>query len=371
MAADGGGRHLLHVFSTFAVGGPQIRFIQLANRLGRRYRHTVLAMDGDVAAAERLDPTLDCAVRGLDVVKGGAVSSGNLRTFRRVLAAEAPDLLLTYNWGSIEWALANRLPPSSRHFHFEDGFGPDEASGRQIPRRVWMRRLALTGGKTSVIVPSQVLHGIATRVWRLSPRRVIYIPNGIDCDRFAAPAGSRRDDPAAPVIGTVGALRAEKNLGRLLAAVAALAPDLRPQVVIVGDGPARPGLEEKARSLGLADRVRFTGRMSAPETILPEFDIFAMSSDTEQMPVGLIEAMAAGRPVVATDVGDIRSMVAEANRPHVVPLGDEAAYGRALEALLRDPALRTRLGADNAVRARATYDEATMVATYDRLFAGD
>ena len=55
----------------------------------------------------------------------------------------------------------------------------------------------------------------------------------------------------------------------------------------------------------------------------------------------------------------------------VAPLGDEAAYGRALEALLRDPALRARLGADNAARARATYDEATMVATYDRLFSGD
>tara|TARA_B100000614_G_scaffold99671_1_gene89591 strand:- start:337 stop:672 length:336 start_codon:yes stop_codon:yes gene_type:complete len=110
--------------------------------------------------------------------------------------------------------------------------------------------------------------------------------------------------------------------------------------------------------------------MSAPETILPSFDVFAMSSDTEQMPVGLIEAMAAGRAVVATDVGDIRSMVAEANRPYVVPLGDDAAYGRALEELLRDPALRARLGADNAAKARATYDEATMVATYDRLFAG-
>ena len=114
---------LLHVFSTFAVGGPQMRFVTLAEAFGARYRHVVMAMDGDYACASRLPPGLDVCCEQIEVVKGATLA--NVRRFRRRLREIAPDVLVTYNWGAIEWAMAN-IPRLVRHIHVEDGFGPEE-----------------------------------------------------------------------------------------------------------------------------------------------------------------------------------------------------------------------------------------------------
>src|SRR5690348_16108692 len=78
--------HLLHVFSTFAIGGPQTRFVTLANRLGGKYRHTVISLDGDIGCASRLDPSVDAQVTVLRLSKGGGLHLGNLMRIRRRLA---------------------------------------------------------------------------------------------------------------------------------------------------------------------------------------------------------------------------------------------------------------------------------------------
>ncbi|MEJ0015012.1 MAG: glycosyltransferase [Acetobacteraceae bacterium] len=351
---------LLHVFSTFAVGGPQMRFVALAGALGLRYRHVVIAMDGVYACADRLPPGLDLSCEPIDVAKGGTL--GNVRRFRDRLRAIAPDLLVTYNWGAIEWAMAN-IPRRVRHLHVEDGFGPEERA-RQLPRRVWTRRLVLA--RSTIVVPSRTLLRIATETWRLSPRRVHYIPNGIDLARFAG----AHEAAAEPVVGTVAALRAEKNLGRLLRAFRLLPETLPARLVIAGDGPERTGLERLAGDLGLASRVEFTGYVADPAPLYRRFDLVALSSDTEQMPLSVIEAMAAGLPVAATDVGDIAAMVAKENLAFVTP-PDDAALAEALAALLRDPDLRARVGAANRAKAAAEFALDTMVGAWRRMFDGE
>src|SRR5712692_1398450 len=136
--------HLLHVFSTFAIGGQQTRFATLANALGAKYRHTIFALDGDLACTSRLDPGVAAEAIAVRLPKGGSIDLGNLVRIRRHLATRRPDVLLTYNWGAIEWVLADRWRPLvSRHIHLEDGFGPDETADRQLPRRVRFRRLVL------------------------------------------------------------------------------------------------------------------------------------------------------------------------------------------------------------------------------------
>jgi glycosyltransferase involved in cell wall biosynthesis len=367
--------HLAHVFPSFAVGGQQVRFVTLANALRDRYRHTVLAMDGNLTCRDLLDGAVDCHALPLNARKSSGLSIENLVRFRRHLARLRPDLLLTYNWGSTEWALVNRWRPVCPHLHFEDGFGAEESGERQLRRRVLFRRLALTGPTTRVVVPSTTLRRIALDVWRLDPERVLYIPNGIDCARFAQPPeasaaariGRREDDL---VIGTIGALRPEKNFGRLIRALAALPAKGRPpRLVVVGGGPERSALETLARDCGVADRVLFTGPIERPEGVLGLFDLFALSSDTEQMPYTILEAMAAGLPIVATDVGDVKAMVAAENRPFVVPKDDPARFVQALDRLLSAPGDRRRLGAANQQRARETFDQRAMIATYDGLFA--
>lgn len=351
-------RHLLHVFSTFATGGPQMRFATLANRLGRKYRHSIISLDGNTAARDRLDAGLDVALPAAPVIKGDTL--GNLRRVRRTLRDLRPDLLVTYNWGAIEWALANRFLPLVPHLHVEDGFGPEEAT-RQIPRRVWTRRLALR--RSTVLLPSHTLQHLALEDWKLSPRRVLLVPNGIDEARFAPHA----EDRLPLAIGTLATLRAEKNIPRLMRAFAALKGAF--ELVIIGGGPLLDTLKGEAAALD--PRIRFTGSVSDPAGALRQLDLFALTSDTEQMPISILEAMAAALPIVSTDVGDVKAMLPEPSRPWVTPRGDDAAFTAVLASLAADADARRKLGAANRAHVAATYAETTMVRAWDRLFAGE
>ena len=349
---------VVHVFPSFAIGGAQARFAALANHFGGAFRHRVVSLDGTFAARERLRPDLEVDFPTVPGPKGATFA--NARYYRRLLRQWQPDLLVTGNWGAIEWAMAN-LPPLVRHVHIEDGFGPEERAG-QIARRVWTRRVVLA--RSTVVLPSRKLLRIAAETWRLPRQRLRHLPNGIDLARFARP----RTANAIPVIGTVAALREEKNLTRLLRAVAALQTPV--QTVIVGDGPQRPLLEDCARDLGIADRVRFVGQVDDPAPYYAEFDIFALSSDTEQMPLSVMEAMAAALPVAATDVGDVRTMLSEANAPFVGRI-DTTDLTQSLVALLRDAPQRAAIGAANRAKAHAEFDQAAMFRAYGALWRGD
>ncbi len=353
---------IMHVFPEFGVGGAQVRFAAIANHYGAAFRHIVLSLDGNLGCRERLRPDLDVTFPTVDAPKQATVA--NVWRFHRLLRAWRPALLVTNNWGAIEWAMANLLPVT-RHVHIEDGFGPEERN-RQLPRRALFRRLVLA--HSLVVLPSRNLQRIATTVWRLPAARVRYIPNGVNVDRFATARAPDRAVQTPPVIGTVAALRVEKNLTRLLRAFAAVAAPAR--LVIAGDGSERAALEELARSLGLGERVRFTGHIDDPAPLYAGFDVFALSSDTEQMPLSVIEAMAAGLPVAATDVGDVRAMLSAENAPFVCKL-QEADLTRSLSALVADPALRTRIGAANQAKARAEFDQAAMFRAYGALWRND
>ncbi len=358
---------LLHAFSTFAMGGPQRRFIQIANAFGPRYRHALVAMDGNTKETDGIAPGVPFEIVSLPMEKGSGLSFANLGRIAGVLREHKPDLLLSYNWGAIEWALVNRILRLAPQLHCEDGFGPEEA-GRQIPRRVWTRRIAI-GGPCQLVVPSRTLETIARTVWRIPQKRCHFVPNGIELDRFAdAEPLPTPFDPEHTVIGTLGMLRAEKNIGRLLRAFATLG-DLPVRLAIAGDGPAAGDLKAEADQLGLGERVAFLGHTDRPERAQAAFDIFALSSDTEQMPYSVIEAMAAGLPVIATDVGDVRQMLAPSVTGEcVVAREDEAAFAERLRWIVTDPAATARIGEANRAHVRATYGLDRMLATYDRLF---
>jgi L-malate glycosyltransferase len=361
--------HLLHVFSNFVPTGPELRTVALIEAFGTRFRHSIVSMDGRTSAAERLPAGVD--VRLLpSPPRAGSLATA--RRLRRLLLETEPDLVLTYNWGAFDMLLASRVAGFRRVVHHEEGFNEDEAESFKA-RRVWARRLALPGIHR-LVVPSERLRDLATTLWKLPPEKVRLIPNGIPLDRFAPADGNpelraRLGIPArAVVVGTVGSLRKVKNYLRFLEAGAA-APEVF--LLLVGDGEERPALEARAAAPDLAGRVCFAGYQADPAPFYRAMDVFALTSDSEQMPLCLVEAMAACLPAVSTDVGDVRAMLPAEQEPWLVPLegaGTAGELATRMAGLARDPGLRQRLGAANRRRAEGRFGFGGMCAAYREVY---
>jgi glycosyltransferase involved in cell wall biosynthesis len=365
-------RHLLHVFASFGLGGVPIRICDVLNALPDAFRHTIVALDSCFDARKRLSTHVDAEFREVRLAR--YCLPCNVRRFERLINGIAPDLLLTYNWGAIECALTHRLSGTCDHVHFESGFGSEEAN-RQLLRRSLFRRLAL-GRVRKLVVPSTTLMTIARERWRISPAKLAHIPNGVDVHRYRGQPGEREEGNIAAtrqfgtVVGTVAPLRPEKNVGRLLRAFAKLPQQQDCGLVIAGDGTELVQLRRLAAELQIAHRTHFLGHVEDVPALLRSIDVFVLSSDTEQMPNSLLQAMAAARPVAGVDVGDVKMIVSPENRIFVVPREDEVALTSALSALIADPARREKLGRLNQEHIKAHYSLDGMVAAYRDLLSG-
>ncbi len=350
---------LLHVFPSFAYGGQQARLAALTRGLGENFRHLVLSLDEDVSARALFDDDAPVEFNTYQMEKSAGFSLTNILTFRKLISSTIPDLLCTYNWGSVEAVIANRVGAKIPHIHFEDGFGSADVAGgggkRDFARRHLLRQ-------STVVVPSHTLAKISAERWRLRPDQIHHIENGVDVDRLQSGQTSINQ---GVVVGSLGSMRTEKNYVRLIKSFVAADWDRRATLEIVGDGPERNSL---ACVRGEDERISLPGATADPAAAYGRFDIFALSSDTEQAPISLMEAMASGLPVVATNVGDITAMVAEENLPFITPLGDDEAYVHALAQLLQNPSARAEIGAANRRKAREAFSLERMVDAHRDLY---
>ncbi len=364
---------VLHLHSTFDAGGKERRAVALMNRFYRGVEHHIVsAQPGAMGAKGLIDKRVAAYFPFGFPPLAGKIRIARLQTLAR--AMQGFDLILTYNWGAMDAVLAHAvfgptmgLPPLVHH---EDGFNADEAGGLKRSRN-WYRMVALSRA-SALVVPSRQLEQIALKTWRQPAARVHRIANGIETSAYGR---KPRPDVLPRVVkragekwvGTLAGLRAVKNLPRLVRAVQDLPPEWH--LVILGEGPERAAILAQATELGIGHRVHLPGHVPDPSAAVGLFDLFALSSDSEQAPLSVLEAMAAGLAVASPAVGDIAEMVSEPNRAFITPPGDDAALGNAIAALAADDAQRRRIGDANRIRAREDFDESVMASRYAALYA--
>ncbi|MDF2603129.1 glycosyltransferase [Sphingomonas sp.] len=362
--------NILHLHSTFDLGGKEARAVRLMNAFGDRARHTIVSgVEGRYGARERIAKGIRYEIAQNPPPLQGKPSVGRYDAIARYMRRF--DLVLTYNWGAIDGVMARRVfgrgvPPVVHH---EDGFNEDEAGGLKRERNLY-RRLALSAAH-GLAVPSTTLERIALETWKQPRAKVHRIVNGIATELYA-----KRPEPKAipgfvrkpkeVVIGTVAGLRAVKDLPALVRAAGGLSHRFR--LVIVGEGPERAAIEQAALAMGIEDELVLPGFLDRPYRLMGHFDMLALSSRSEQFPIAVVEAMAAGLPIVAPPVGDVPSMVAPENAPFITDYPGEVRLRDAMQALIADPELRRTVGDANRRKAQAEYDERQMIARYAALY---
>ena len=238
--------------------------------------------------------------------------------------------------------------------------------------QLWLdRRLA---GRTTRLVGNSQSVADFYRDLGIPPDKLAVVPNGIDVPEIAVNARQElRRELGIPeerhVIGFVGRLARQKRVKDLIWAFELIRVLHREVVfVIVGDGPERARLEQFADNLGIGPRVIFLGHRDDAQKLLPALDLFWLASDFEGLSNSVMEAMAAGLPVVASDIPPNRQLVVHGETGYLAPVGDRVAFAQLAERLLVDSELAGQFGSAGRQRIAAEFSVARMVDGYARIY---
>jgi glycosyltransferase involved in cell wall biosynthesis len=348
--------HVVVYSDAIELGGAEISTGHLVAHLPQSFSVTVIGVNQNIVArvaAGRPGARAEVTVpsRGPGDVRAVAA---HVRLLRRV----RPDLVhlsLASPW-SCQHALVacNALPltPAVAVYHL---CVPPLSRRQHILRRLTSHRIS-----AHVAVGFTVAREVE-QLLRLRNGVVRTIYNGVPSGRLAR--SEPRGDGAT--VMSLGRLEHQKGFDVLLDALAQVPTG---RLLLVGDGRQRRALEERAHSLGLADRVRLTGWVENPRTLMAEVDVFALPSRFEGFPLSVVEAMLAGLPVVAADVGSVREAVIHDQTGLLIDPDDADALAAALERLLGDETERRRLGEAARELARTRFVADGMARAYAELY---
>ncbi len=237
----------------------------------------------------------------------------------------------------------------------------------------WIHRVAFRAGVVPVAIAEEVARSLE-RVYGL--RNLPLIPNGIPVDQYALAEEVRKAwrtregyEESAVLLVSVARMSPQKDHFSLIQAFSiASSRSSQLRLLLVGDGSLRSKLEAQVKALDLKDKVRFLGvRADVPE-ILAAADMFVLSSQWEGNPLSVMEAMAAGKPVIATAVGGVPELIQHGISGVLVPPGDVEALAEAILKLADDPNLRRQMGKEAFRRAKERFDVSVMVREYEFLY---
>lgn len=362
---------IMHIVDTLlGMGGMEKGVINLINRMDpNRFEHVVCVLRSLGTLADQIPPD-----RGRVFCLGENGSGMRLQAF--TLAAQIrsvqPDIVHCRNWGTIEAVLAGRCIGVPGIIYSEHGM---ESSAVAEPlRRRCIRRVAfqLADRVFSVSFHLRDHHAHNTG---FPADRIAVIHNGVDTDLFRSRSADRSGirarygiGPQEFCIGTVGRLEPVKDLLTLLRAAAIFPPTLNWRILIAGDGTQLPILQEYLREHPtLCGRVSFAGEIEDVPDYLNCLDVYVLPSLYEGISNSLLEAMATGLAVVASDVGGNSEVVLDGESGLLFPVGDFAALANRLLGLCR-PEVRDRLGRQALHRVAQAFSMESMVRQYTQMY---
>jgi glycosyltransferase involved in cell wall biosynthesis len=374
---------VLRVIARLNIGGPALHATLLTERLDPS-RYDSLLVTGVESAAEgnylalhgrSLERVMVLPALGRQI--RGASDLAALVALTRLMRRLRPHIVHTHTakagmLGRVA-ALLARVPVivHTYHGHVFRGYFSAATTRLFVGIERWLARRTDRLVTVGEVVRAELLQlGIGT------PERLVVIPLGLDLDRFLdceAVRGRLRAElgigGGVPLIGIVARLVPIKAHEVFLDAAARLGQE-RPEArfVVVGDGERRAELEALAARRGPPGRVHFLGWRRDLDGIYADLDVVVLTSRNEGLPVSLIEAMAAARPVVATRVGGVPDLVEDTVSGCLVPEGNAGAVAAALRALLADPERRQVMGAAGRKRVAGAFGADRLLADVDRLY---
>ena len=383
-------RSIVHVIARLNVGGAALHVLQLAHEQARR-GHDVVVVAGTLAAGEEsmeyVADELGVELIRLPVLQrelSPRADPAAILALRRIIRQRRPNVLHTHTakagaTGRLAALASGRARPRAivhtYHGHVLSGY-----FSRRWERlfRLVERGLALTSG--TLIAVSDEVRDDLVRFGVAPARRFAVVPYGFDLPPWSdaddearrsvrAELGAAEDTFVVGWAGRLTPIKRPLDLIRTLRELTDLEVDA--QLVLVGDGEDRADVELLTAELGVADRCRFVGFQKAIRPWYASFDALLLTSANEGTPVVAIEALAAGRPVVATRAGGTGTVVRNGESGYLEAIGDTKALAARLATLARDPALRARMGATGAEDVRSRFAVGRMAdeieGIYDRL----
>ncbi|WP_305046446.1 glycosyltransferase [Geoalkalibacter sp.] len=352
--------HVLHVVPGLLAGGMETTMARvIAGLNGQGFRHSIACLKSEPEIADRIPDDVDIHLFH-------ARPNEPQLPFRlaALIRDIRPDVIHARNWGAwpdvaVGRLLARPLVPLIYSFH---GLG---VAG-YMP---WRRRAAskvLVRMTTHLFTVSRQSRDLMVAHWGWPAERTQVIANGVDTGRFF-PAPKPRGERL--VVGSVGNLRTVKNHRLILDACRPLiAEGLDLEIRIAGEGDQREALTSHAAALGIGERLALWGRVEDIPGFLNDLDVFVLSSDSEQHPNALNEAMACAIPSIATRVGCVEDLLDGGRCGAIVEPGDVAGLTQALRDYLVDPDLRRAFGERSLAHVREHYSLAVMLERYGEMY---
>ena len=374
-AALAGDRPLIaHVLYSFDVGGLENGVVNLINHMPpERFRHVVVALAQ--CAPDFCQRVQRADVEFISLHKPPGHGIKLYPRFYRLCRQLRPAIVHTRNLAALEFAVPAALAGVPARVHGEHGWDTSDPGGTQ--RKYQLLRRAYSPFVNRYVALSGQIESYLTERVGIAASRVERICNGVDTLRFQ-PASTRQAVAGSPfyesdvVVGTVGRLQTVKDQLNLVRAVAIARGQgeagARLRLVIAGDGPQRAEVEAEIVATGIGDITWLAGARSDVPEVMRALDIFALPSQAEGISNTILEAMASGLPVVATDVGGNAELVAAGETGALVPAQDPQAMAQALLRYTADAALRQSHGAAGRQRVERSFSIDNMVERYTRLY---